>query len=240
VSKKLLIAEDHRTIGAAVADHLRREGFDCVWVERGDEALHAAATHRFDAAVLDVMLPGLDGREVLRELRLMNESIPVLMMSARDSVEARVEGLELGADDYLVKPFSLLELGARVHALLRRGASTTTDSTLLRLADLEVDRVQRTAMRGQRSLQLSPREFDLLVLLASNAHRILDKDTLMKSVWRVSARATPIDNLLAVHIARLRKELDAPRACALLHTIRGIGYVLTDKPDFLYTEHARS
>lgn len=240
MSKKLLIAEDHHAIGKAVADHLRNEGFDCVWVERGDDALRAAMAQHFDAAVLDVMLPGVDGRKVLHDLRLLNESIPVLVMSARDSIEARVEGLELGADDYLVKPFSLLELTARVHALLRRGVSATNETTILRTADLEVDRVRRTARRGSRPLQLSPREFDLLALLASNADRIVPKDTLMKLVWRVSSRATPIDNLLAVHIARLRKELDTAGAPTLLHTVRGMGYALSEKSDAIERDHARS
>jgi two-component system copper resistance phosphate regulon response regulator CusR len=175
------------------------------------------------------MLPGLDGRALLRELRSRSPALPILLMSARDTVDARVEGLDLGADDYLVKPFSVIELAARLRALLRRAGSSRP--SVLRVFDLEIDVVERVARRAGQALLLAPREFDLLSLLAENADRVVRKEQLMAVVWKVSARATPIDNLLAVHVGRLRRALERDGAPPILHTVRGAGYVLSTDPE---------
>jgi DNA-binding response OmpR family regulator len=224
-----LIVEDHIAIGRAVQTCLNAEGFKCTLETRGDCALERSRSEVFDAAVLDIMLPGLDGRALLRELRSRSPALPILLMWARDTVDARVEGLNLGADDYLVKPFSVIELAARLRALLRRAGSSRP--SVLHVFDLEIDVVERVARRAGQALLLAPREFDLLSLLAENAGRVVSKQQLMAVVWKVSARATPIDNLLAVHVGRLRRALERDGAPPILHTVRGAGYVLSTDPE---------
>lgn len=231
----ILVVEDNEAIGRGVESALRDAGYIATWCHRGDDALVHLTRMSPNAVVLDVMLPGLDGCALLALIRSRAPQLPVLMISARDAVDDRVQGLSLGADDYLVKPFSLVELVARVGALLRRSTVTAeaergqaTDTTLV-VDDLVLDRVARTARRDGRPLQLSAREFDVLALLMRHADTVLSKQTLMREVWKVALRATPIDNLVAVHMARLRKEIDLPGLVPLIHTIRGIGYRLSAK-----------
>jgi DNA-binding response OmpR family regulator len=170
------------------------------------------------------MLPGRSGFEVLKTLRQRHLETPVLVLTARDAVEDRVRGLDAGADDYLVKPFALPELLARIRALLRRGRPS--DALRLQAADLDVDILARRAVRGDRALDLTVREFDLLAYLLRHQGHLVSREMLARDVWREPRRATPIDNVIDVQIARLRRKVDADRDRRLIHTVRGVGFML--------------
>jgi two-component system copper resistance phosphate regulon response regulator CusR len=173
------------------------------------------------------MLPGRDGMEILQALRRTHAQTPVLILTARDTVEDKILGLDLGADDYLVKPFAFPELTARIRALLRRGRS---DQALkLKLADLEIDLVKHAVVRGQHPIPLSAMEFEILEYLLRNQGHVVTREMLAKEVWKETERATPLDNVIDVHIGRLRKKIDEPFGKKLLHTVRGAGFILTEK-----------
>src|SRR5207302_1214422 len=180
----------------------------------------------FDLVVLDLMLPGRSGLEVLRALRQRQLQTPVLILTARDGVDDRVTGLDLGADDYLVKPFALPELLARIRALLRRGRPT--DALRLKAADLELDVVGRRAVRSDRRLDLTVREFELLEYLLRHQGHLVSREMLAREVWREPRRATPLDNVIDVQMTRLRKKVDADTGQRLIHTVRGVGFVLKE------------
>jgi DNA-binding response OmpR family regulator len=179
----------------------------------------------FDLVVLDVMLPGRSGFEILKTLRERRIHTPVLMLTARDGVDDRVAGLDLGADDYLVKPFAVPELLARIRALLRRGRPS---DTCLKTADLEIDLVSRRATRGERPLELTVREFELLEYLLRHQGHLVSREMLAHEVWKEPRRATPLDNVIDVQMARLRKKVDAQGGPRLIHTVRGVGFVLRE------------
>ncbi|MDP1968258.1 MAG: winged helix-turn-helix domain-containing protein, partial [Burkholderiaceae bacterium] len=181
---------------------------------------------QYDLIILDIMLPGMDGLAVLAAVRQI-KTTPVLMLTARDSIEDRVHGLQQGADDYLVKPFAFSELLARVRALLRRGGQALHDSTVLRLADLEVDLVRRKASRGAQRLDLTAKEFSLLMLLLQRKGEILARTTLAEQVWDMNFDSDT--NVVEVAVRRLRAKIDDPFDTKLLHTVRGMGYVLEDR-----------
>jgi DNA-binding response OmpR family regulator len=178
------------------------------------------------------MLPGRDGIEVLRTLRkhgLLQKhgsKIPVLLLTAKDAIEDRVVGLDAGADDYLAKPFAFAELGARIRALLRRNKAEPT--IVLTIAALEIDPVRRTVNREGQRIDLTAREFDLLEYLARNHRRVVSREMLARDVWKESGRATPLDNVIDVHVARLRRKMDDPFERKLLHTVRGVGFTLSE------------
>jgi DNA-binding response OmpR family regulator len=173
------------------------------------------------------MLPGRDGLEILRTLRKNDVRTPVLILTARDTLEDKILGLDLGADDYLVKPFAFPELTARIRALLRRGRS---DQPLkLKLADLEMDVVKRTARRGVQALPLTAMEFDILEFLLRNQGHVVTREMLAREIWKETERATPLDNVIDVHIGRLRKKVDEPFGTKLLRTVRGVGFILSEK-----------
>lgn len=218
----ILIAEDEPKTSAYLVKGLTENGFTADTAADGRTALRLAQEHIYDALVLDVMLPVLDGWSVIRQLRIAGNPTPVLFLTARDGVEDRVKGLELGGDDYLVKPFAFAELLARLRSLLRRGASPQTE--ILRIADLSIDPVRHRAERAGQVLNLTPKEFALLALLARHAGKVLGRLHIAESVWGVDFDTQT--NVVDVVIRRLRTKVDAPFDQALIHTVRGMGYVL--------------
>jgi two-component system, OmpR family, copper resistance phosphate regulon response regulator CusR len=222
---KILLVEDD----AETANYLRRGlvegGFAVDVAARGDDGLHMASAGGYDLVVLDVMLPGRDGWSVLVEIRATGRPVPVLMLTARDSVPDRVRGLELGADDYLVKPFAFSELLARVRTVLRRGAPRQAGP--LRVGDLEVDTARLQATRGGIRLDLRPKEFALLALLARRAGDVLSRTLIAEQIWDMNFDSG--SNVVDVHVRRLRIKVDDPFPTKLIHTVRGAGYVLEDR-----------
>ena len=226
--------EDEAKTARAILNSLKGEGFAPVWVETGEDGFFELSSQPFDAVVLDWMLPGRSGLEVLQTVRAKDAKTPVLLLTARDALEDRIAGLDSGADDYLVKPFALAELSARLRALLRRATadpSVEEKATRWRLRDLEIELTLRRVTRAGRIIELTPREFDLLIQLFRNAGRIVSRETIAREVWQDVRRATPLDNVIDVHIARLRRKIDEGFACRLIQTVRGLGFVLRKEPD---------
>ncbi|MGN0855317.1 MAG: response regulator [Kiritimatiellia bacterium] len=219
----ILIVEDDDKVAGFVADGFRREGHVSLRARDGEEGLAAARSGRFDAAVMDVMIPGLDGIEVIRRLRAAGRRLPIIILSARGSVESKVCGLEAGADDYLAKPFSITELIARVQALVRR-ASMTPEETVMRIGDLEMDMVAHKVTRAGRRIDLQPLEYQLLEYLMRNRGRVVSKTTIMERVWDYSF--DPHTNVVECRVSRLRSKIQEKGEPELLHTVRGFGYVL--------------
>ena len=221
---RILVVEDEKKLAKALSEGLEAEGYVVTTAANGEEGLQLASRNPFDLVVLDLALPRRDGIDVLAALRRRNVATPVFILTARDTVEDRVLGLDAGADDYLVKPFTFPELFARIRALLRRGRP---DPVLkLQHDDLHVNLATRRVERGERSLELTGKEFEVLECLLRNRGRTVSRDMLASSVWHVAARATPLDNVIDVTMARLRRKLDDPFEKKLLHTIRGMGFVL--------------
>jgi DNA-binding response OmpR family regulator len=223
---RLLVVEDEKKTASFVRKALQAEGFAVDVCHNGHDALAAASTTPFDGIVLDIMLPGRDGLSVLRQLRERKNSTPILLLSARGELNERVEGLDAGADDYLPKPFELVELVARVRALTRR--SIENKSTVLRVADLTLDTVLHEARRGERRIELTAREYRLLEFLMRSAGRICGRMAILDRVWEYDF--DPGTNLVDVYIKRLREKIDATSELKLLHTVRGVGYVLKESP----------
>ena len=219
----ILIVEDDRMMADYVSDGLRRSGFVCTHAADGEEGLVAVLHGGYDAVIMDIMLPKLDGLEIIRRARAAGVRTPIIVLSARGSVEAKVTGLEAGGDDYLAKPFSITELVARVQALLRR-ASATPEATALREADLEVDVVTHRVTRAGRRIDLQPLEYQLLEYLMRNKGRVVSKTTIMERVWDYAF--DPHTNVVEVRVSRLRSKITAPGERELIHTIRRFGYVL--------------
>ena len=224
----ILVADDEGKARRYLAQGLREQGFTVEVVEEGNAALSMLREHLFDAAVLDVMMPGRDGWSVVQSLRAEGIRTPVLFLTARDHVEDRVRGFELGGDDYLVKPFAFAELLARLRNLARR-AEPSSDSGGIRIGDLLIDPLRHRVERAGRTLQLTPKEYALLLLLARHRGRVLSRTLIAESVWGVCFEAQT--NVVDVVIKRLRAKLDAPFATPLLHTVRGIGYQLDTHAD---------
>lgn len=221
---RILIVEDEKKIALSLRDGLEREGYDVTVCHSGEDGFYALSERVFDVVLLDWMLPGRSGVQVLRTVRQRGIQTPVLILTARDAVGDRVEGLDAGADDYLVKPFAFPELLARVRALLRRGRP---DQVLrLRHADLEMDLVTRHVARGGQPIELTAREYELLEYLLRQAGQIVAREMIARDVWKETSRATPLDNVIDVHIGRLRRKVDEPFACKLIHTVRGLGFRL--------------
>lgn len=220
----ILVVEDDRKTGEFIRKALKAEGFVVDWLQDGGAALAALRTTPFDAAVLDIMLPGRDGLSIVKQLRAAGQHTPVLLLSARGEVNEKVEGLEAGADDYLAKPFALEELVARVRVLMRRGSEITPQ--LLRLADLTLDTLARTAQRGSRRIELTSREYHLLEYLLRSAGRICTRMMILEQVWEY--HFDPGSNLVDVYVRKLRGKIDAPGEPPLLHSVRGVGYVMKE------------
>ena len=225
---RILIVEDEPSVGRSLQRGLAAERIDVTLAASGEEGFYLVLSETFDLMVLDLMLPGRDGIDILRALRGRGLSTPVIVVSARDAVEDRVRGLDVGADDYLVKPFAFEELLARIRALLRRGRAQ--DVLRLVVGGLELDRVTRCVARAGLVVDLTVREYDLLEYLMSYQGRVVSREMLVRDIWREPRRVTPLDNVIDVHMARLRKKVDNGHAHALIHTVRGVGFVLQEKP----------
>lgn len=225
---RVLVAEDDVTTAESLVRGFSAEGFTVRWAKTADTALASLSAQPADVLVLDWMLPGKSGIEVLQTLRTHGQRVPVLLLTARDAVTDRVTGLEAGADDYLTKPFAFAELLARVRALLRRAQPAEPLRRVM--SDLVVDFETRRAHRSDALLELTPREFDLLAYLIRRAGEIVSRDQLAREVWNENQRATPIDNVIDVHVARLRRKLDSNQHRRLLHTVRGLGLMLREEP----------
>jgi len=223
---RVLVVEDERKLAQVLVAALKAEHYDVVVAVTGEDGFFRANAEVFDLVVLDLMLPGRSGLEILQALRQRRVSTPVLILTARDGLDDRVLGLDLGADDYLIKPFALPELLARIRALLRRGRPS--DVLRLKAADLELDLVTRHATRGTRVLDLTIREFELLDYLLRHQGHLVSREMLAREVWKEPHRATPIDNVIDVQMTRLRKKVDVEGSPRLIHTIRGVGFVLRE------------
>jgi len=224
---RILVVEDDKKVARALREGLQAEHYDVRVAPTGEEGFFLVNHEVFDLVLLDLMLPRRDGVEVLTTLRKRGLQTPVLILTARDTVDDRVQGLDLGADDYLVKPFAFPELVARIRALLRRGRM---DQVLkLQLDDLEMDLLTRRVTRRGLTLDLTAKEFELLEYLLRHQGRVVSREMLARDVWQVAARATPLDNVIDVSIARLRRKIDDPFEKKLLHTLRGVGFMLGGK-----------
>ncbi len=221
---RILIVEDEQKLAAAVKQGLEAEQHTVNIAPTGEEGFFLAQTQPFDLLIFDIMLPGRDGIEIVGNLRRLGHRTPILLLTSKDGVDDRVQGLDAGADDYLGKPFAFSELQARVRALGRR--SLPEPAAALKVGDLELDRVRHIATRANRVLELTAREFELLEYLIRHVDQVVSREMLAREVWKESARHTPIDNLIDVHIARLRRKMDDPWPKKLLQTVRGVGFVL--------------
>jgi two-component system copper resistance phosphate regulon response regulator CusR len=225
---RILVIEDDIKIAQSLKQGLETEGYDVTTAFTGEDGYFLISTEIFDVVVLDLMLPGRSGLEILGALRRRDAQTLVLILSARDELEDRIIGLDSGADDYMVKPFAISELLARIRVLLRRGRADQVFH--LQFADLELDLVAREAWRAGQPVELTSREFDLLAFLMRHPGRFVTRDMIARDVWKEMARATPLDNVIDVHMTRLRKKIDQ-NGQKLIHTIRGVGFVIrVDKP----------
>jgi two-component system, OmpR family, copper resistance phosphate regulon response regulator CusR len=219
---RVLVIEDERKVLRGLERGLQAEGYEVAVASDGNEGYRMATTQPFDCLVLDLMLPGRDGLELLKELRATGKTMPVLVLTARDAVSDRVTGLDAGADDYLVKPFAFAELLARLRVMLRRDQDRR--ETVLRADDLEMDLLERRVLRGGQRVDLSHREFEVLEYLLRHKGSVVTRDMLGKDVWKEPGHA--LTNVIEVFIALLRKKLESDRRRPLIHTVRGVGYVL--------------
>jgi two-component system, OmpR family, copper resistance phosphate regulon response regulator CusR len=221
---RLLVIEDQKKLLQSLHRGLEEEGYEVVAAATGEQGYYAATTGAVDAVVLDLMLPGRDGLQVLRDLRANGFGRPVLILTARDTVEDRVHGLDGGADDYLVKPFAFAELLARIRALLRRGASGR--DLFLRADDLEMDLLARRVVRGGVELDLTRREFELLEYLLRHKNATVTREMIAREVWKDAGGM--LTNTIDVYVTLLRKKVERPGGKQLIHTVRGVGYALRD------------
>jgi two-component system, OmpR family, copper resistance phosphate regulon response regulator CusR len=222
---RVLVVEDEEKLALALQAGLEAERYSVRVSYTGEDGFYLAEAESFDLLILDVMLPGRNGIEILATLRKQGNKTPVLILSGRDSIQDRVLGLDSGADDYLVKPFALAELLARVRTLSRRGQEVANNHHLT-LEDLEMNTAERSVIRSGRPLDLTTREFDLLKYLLINKCRVVAREMLARDVWKETGRHVPIDNVIDAQIVRLRRKLDGPFEPKLLETVRGVGFVL--------------
>ncbi len=223
---KILLVEDDLQTANFIVKGLRQEGFAVDHAPDGEEGLALALSEPYDAAIVDIMLPRMDGLSLIDEIRRRGKKTPVIVLSARGSVNDRVRGLQAGGDDYLVKPFAFSELVARIQALIRR-ATQTTEPTTLTVGDLQMDVVKRKVFRQGLEIELQPKEFALLEYLIRNAGRVVSKTMIMEHVWDYNF--DPQTNVVEARICRLREKVDRPFGQPLIHTIRGVGYVLEER-----------
>jgi DNA-binding response OmpR family regulator len=223
---RVLLVEDEEKVAKALQEGLHAEGYEAVIARTGEDAFFRVNTEVFDIVLLDLNLPGRDGLEILGALRQRDLDTRVLILTARDAVDDRVKGLDCGADDYLVKPVAFAELLARIRAMVRRGRGTAP----MRLAagDLEMDLRTRKVARAGQPIDLTAREFELLEYLLRFQGQVVSRETLAREVWRERGRTSTLDNVIDVHVARLRKKVDLEYPNKLIHTIRGVGFILRE------------
>jgi DNA-binding response OmpR family regulator len=224
---RVLVIEDEPKVANAMREGLEAEGYQVVTAPDGEDGFFRLSTEQFDLVLVDLGLPGRSGLEVLKAARARGIATPVIAVTARDALQDRVEGLDCGADDYLVKPFAFTELLARIRALLRRGR--TTNPLRLRSGDLEMDLVTRRVVRHGRPVELTAREFELLEYLMRHDSQVVSREMLGKDVWKETSRSITLDNVIDVQIARLRRKIDSDNPVKLIHTIRGIGFMLSEQ-----------
>jgi DNA-binding response OmpR family regulator len=223
---RILVVEDEQKVANALREGLQDERYDVVVERTGEGAFFRMTTEQFDAILLDLTLPGRDGLEILNAMRQRGMKTPVLVLTARDTIQDRIVGLDSGADDYLIKPFAFAELLARIRALVRRGRAA--ESPRLAVGDLEVELITRKVARGGQPIDLTVREFELLEYLLRHQGQVVSRELLARDVWKETARTTPLDNVIDVHIARLRRKVDAERPAKLIHTVRGVGFMVRE------------
>lgn len=224
---RILVVEDDKKVASFLEKGLREEGYSVDVAHDGSDGLMRAHVYDYDLILLDIMLPGRSGLEVVRELRAKEKAVPVLMLTARDTQDDVVMGLDAGADDYLTKPFGFDELLARVRALLRRGGASRPDRLIY--DDVQLDRVKHVAVRGGNRLDLTPKEFQLLEYLMLNVERVVRRTELLEKVWDL--QFDPMSNVVDVHVGHLRRKLRRAGEGPLVHTVRGVGYVFQrDEP----------
>ena len=224
---RILLVEDEKKVAEFVARGLRAERFAVDVSHDGNDGLNMATGFSYDLIVLDLMLPGLSGTEVLKRLRKQKPQVPVLVLTARDGTADKVENFEAGADDYLTKPFAFAELLVRVKALLRRGAADR--SSILSVADLEIDRLTQQVRRAGKRIELTSKEYSLLEYLAANAGRVLSRTMIIEHVWDESFEG--LTNIVDVYVRHLRSKVDVPHEKKLIRTVRGVGYSVSDEPE---------
>ncbi len=223
---RMLLVEDEKKVSELVARALRQESYAVDVADDGIRGWELAQAYDYDLIILDLMLPGLPGEELLRRIRRRNHQVPILILTARDATEVKVQNFEAGADDYLTKPFAFAELLMRVKALLRRGPIAR--SSVLRVADLEVDRLSQQVRRGGRRIELTPKEYALLEYLAANPGRVFSRTMIIEHVWDQSFEG--LTNIVDVYVRHLRSKIDDPFAVKLIRTVRGVGYGLGTSP----------
>jgi DNA-binding response OmpR family regulator len=223
---RILVVEDEQKVANALREGLQGEHYEVIVERTGEGAFYRMTTEPFDAILLDLTLPGRDGIEILKAMRERGLKTPVLVLTARDTVQDRIIGLDSGADDYLIKPFAFAELLARIRALVRRGRVTETPR--LAAGDLDVELITRKVTRSGQPIELTVREFELLEYLLRHQGQVVSRELLARDVWKETARTTPLDNVIDVHIARLRRKVDAERPVKLIHTVRGVGFMLRE------------
>jgi DNA-binding response OmpR family regulator len=222
---RILIVEDEKKVASFIKKGLQQEGYAADTVFDGTTAVENAGAFEYDLIVLDLMLPGKSGLEVLREVRLKRPKVPVLVLTAKGAIHDKVTALDAGADDYLIKPFAFAELSARIRALLRRG---TQETARLRLADLEMDTSLRQVRRAGQPIDLKLKEYALLEFLLRNVHRPVTRTMIVEHVWDIHFDS--VSNVVDVHINSLRNKIDKGFQRPLIHTVRGVGYMLSDRP----------
>jgi DNA-binding response OmpR family regulator len=225
---RILVIEDEKKLAQAIKESLEYEQYEVCVACSGEDGFFQASAESFDLLILDLMLPGRDGIDILSTLRKRHFEMPVIIITARDTVEDHVIGLDKGADDYLVKPFAFPELHARIRALLRRGKNES--ALKLKFADLEVDLVTRAVSRAAQPIELTGKEFEILEYFLRHQGSIVTREMIVRDIWKEPSRVVPLDNVIDVHIARLRKKIDSAFDSALIHTIRGVGFILRSAP----------
>lgn len=227
VRQRLLIVEDERKVANALREGLEGENYRVMVEENGEAAFFRLNTEQFDLVLLDLGLPARDGLDILKALRDDNNEIPVLILTARDTTADRVNGLRTGADDYLVKPFAFAELLARIEVLLRRGKVTSTQRLIA--GDIEIDLQTRHVTRNRQLIELTAKEYEFLVYLMQHDQQVVSRETIARELWPKTVRSTTLNNIIDVHISRLRRKIECGNLTKVIHTVRGVGFMLREE-----------